>query len=292
MYTSFPAPESTAVGEDERLTRAHLGSLLDVTVSSVTFVGGGNMGSALVGGLIKSGWAPAKITIAETSADRRTELRRLFPEITVIETPDSCESAVIAVKPTAAIDAYAAVVAAGARRIVSIVAGVNISTLQKASGDSVAVIRAMPNTPALVGKGACAISFSPNCLETDIVWAEEILGSVGTVVRVSESQMDAVTAISGSGPAYVFLLAECLISEAVRHGLSPSVADGLVRQLLVGSSALLSASPETPAVLRDRVTSPNGTTWAAIEAMEQAGFRQAITAAISAAVRRSRELGG
>lgn len=291
MYTSLLAPESTAVGEDERLTRAHLGSLLDVTDSSVTFVGGGNMGSALVGGLIKSGWAPTKITVAEISADRRTELRRLFPEITVIETLDSCESAVIAVKPTAAVDAYAAVVAAGARRIVSIVAGVNISTLQKASGDSVAVIRAMPNTPALVGKGACAISFSPNCLETDIVWAEEIMGSVGTVVRVSESQMDAVTAISGSGPAYVFLLAECLISEAVRQGLSPSVADGLVRQLLVGSSALLSASLETPAALRDHVTSPSGTTWAAIEAMEKAGFRQAITAAISAAVRRSREMG-
>lgn len=249
------------------------------------------MGLALVGGLIKSGWAPAIITVAEISADRRAELRRLFPEITVIEAPESCESAVIAVKPMAAVDACVSAVAAGARRIVSIAAGVTISTLQKASGDSVAVIRAMPNTPALVGKGACAISFSSNCLETDIVWAEEVLGSVGTVVRVSESQMDAVTAISGSGPAYVFLLAECLISEAVRQGLSPSVADGLVRQLLVGSSALLSASSETPDVLREQVTSPNGTTWAAIEALEQAGFRQAITAAVSAAVRRSREMG-
>lgn len=249
------------------------------------------MGSALVGGLLKNGWAPAHITVAELSADRREELRQLFPNSNVIEAPESCESAVIAVKPPAAVDACMAAAAAGARRIVSVVAGVNISTLQRASGNSVAVIRAMPNTPALVGKGACAISFSPNCLETDIVWAEEVLGSVGTVVRVPESQMDAVTAISGSGPAYVFLLAECLISEAVSQGLSPEVADGLVRQLLVGSAALLAASPETPAVLRQHVTSPNGTTWAAIDALEQAGFRQTITAAVAAAVRRSREMG-
>ncbi len=249
------------------------------------------MGSALIGGLINSGWDPAIITVVEISADRRAELRRLFPEIAVIETPESCESAVIAVKPPAAIEACVSAVAAGARRIVSIVAGISISALQGASGNSVAIVRAMPNTPALVGKGACAISSSANCLESDIAWAEDILGSVGTVVRVPESQLDAVTAVSGSGPAYVFLLAEALISEAVSQGLAPEVADGLVRQLFVGSAALLSASPETPAVLRARVTSPNGTTWAAIEALEQAGFRQAIAAAISAAVRRSREMG-
>ena len=249
------------------------------------------MGSALVGGLINNGWAPSLITVVELSADRRAELRQMFPQIKVSETPEACESVVIAVKPPAAVEACTTAVAAGANRILSIVAGIGIETLQRACGDSVVVIRAMPNTPALVGKGASAISFPPRCSEADIVWAEKVLGSVGTVVRVSESQMDAVTAISGSGPAYVFLLAEALISEAVNQGLSPQVADGLVRQLLVGSAALLSASSETPAVLRERVTSPNGTTSAAIEALEHAGFREAMTAAVRAAVRRSREMG-
>lgn len=249
------------------------------------------MGSALVGGLIANGWAPSLITIVELSSDRRTELHRLFPEITVTDTPVSCDSVVIAVKPPAAADACRTAAAFGARRVLSIAAGISIDTLQRACGDSVVVIRGMPNTPALVGKGAAAISFSTQCDEVDIVWAETVLRSVGTVARVPESQMDAVTAISGSGPAYVFLLAEALMAEAANQGLSPQVADGLVRQLLVGSAALLFASSETPAVLREKVTSPNGTTSAAVAALEHAGFREAIAAAVEAAVRRSREMG-
>ena len=249
------------------------------------------MGAALVGGLINSGWDSSLITVVELSGSRRAELHQMFPEIQVSDALVSCESVVIAVKPPAAADACKAVVAAGAHRVLSIAAGISIDTLQRACGDSVVVIRAMPNTPALVGQGAAAISFSTRCTELDIVWAETVLGSVGTVVRVPEQQMDAVTAISGSGPAYVFLLAEALIVEAVDQGLSPQVADGLVRQLLVGSAALLSASPETPAVLRERVTSPKGTTAAAIAALEHAGFREAIAAAVAAAVGRSRELG-
>ncbi|MHB1090544.1 MAG: pyrroline-5-carboxylate reductase [Ilumatobacteraceae bacterium] len=259
--------------------------------SSISFIGGGNMGSALVGGLIESGWAPSLITVIESSADRRTELHRMFPDITVSDALTACESVVIAVKPQGAADACRIAVAAGARRVLSIAAGISIDTLQRACGDSAVVIRAMPNTPALVGKGAAAISFSMLCTEPDIVWAEKVLGSVGTVVRVLESQMDAVTAISGSGPAYVFLFAEALISEATNQGLPPEVADGLVRQLLVGSAALLSASPEPPAALRERVTSPNGTTSAAITALEHAGFREAIAAAVTAAAHRSREMG-
>lgn len=249
------------------------------------------MGSALVGGLIESGWPPSLITVVELSADRRAELRHMFPDVKVSEIPVPCESVVIAVKPPVAADACRTAVAAGARRILSIAAGISIDTLQKTCGDSAVVIRGMPNTPALIGKGAAAISFSVRCTEHDIVWAERVLRSVGTVVRVPESQLDAVTAISGSGPAYVFMLAEALISEAVNQGISPEVADGLVRQLLVGSAALLSASPESPAALRERVTSPNGTTSAAIAALEHAGFREAIAAAVAAGVLRSREMG-
>lgn len=259
--------------------------------SSISFIGGGNMGTALIGGLIASGWGSSLIAVVELSADRRAELRRLFPDITVSDAPTSCESVVIAVKPSAVVDACRTAAAAGARRVLSIAAGIGIDTLQRACGDSVVVIRAMPNTPALVGKGASAISFSTRCTEHDIVWAEKVLGAVGTVVRVPELQMDAVTAVSGSGPAYVFLLAETLISEAVNQGLSPEVADGLIRQLLVGSAALLSASSESPAALRERVTSPKGTTAAAIAALEHAGFREAIAAAVAAGVLRSREMG-
>lgn len=249
------------------------------------------MGAALIGGLIDSGWDPSLITVVELSSERRTELRRMFPDITVSKVLTACESVVIAVKPPAVTDACKTAAAAGAHRVLSIAAGISIGTLQRACGDSVVVIRAMPNTPALVGKGAAAISFSTPSTEHDIVWAETILGAVGTVVRVPEEQMNAVTAISGSGPAYVFLLAETLISEAVNQGLSPEVADSLVRQLLVGSAALLAASSETPAALREQVTSPKGTTAAAMAALEQAGFREAFTAAVAAAVDRSRELG-
>jgi pyrroline-5-carboxylate reductase len=124
-----------------------------------------------------------------------------------------------------------------------------------------------------------------------MVWAESVLGSVGTVVRVDEKLLDAVTAISGSGPAYIFLIAEALMSSAVGAGLSPEIADALVRQLLVGSSKLLQQSAETPAQLRANVTSPNGVTASAIQALEQAGIRAAIEATVQAAVSRSREMG-
>jgi pyrroline-5-carboxylate reductase len=290
-HTSFPAPELTAVGEDVKLTRAHLCNLSEMNPSSISFIGGGNMGAALVGGLINSGWDSSLITVVELSDARRAELHQMFPDVSVSDALVSCESVVIAVKPPAAADACKTAAAAGARRVLSIAAGISIDTLQRACGDSVVVIRAMPNTPALVGQGAAAISFSARCTEPDIVWAETVLGSVGTVVRVPEQQMDAVTAISGSGPAYVFLLAEALIVAAVNQGLSPEVADGLVRQLLVGSAALLAASSETPAAQRERVTSPRGTTAAAIEALELAGFREAIAAAVEAAIGRSRQLG-
>lgn len=249
------------------------------------------MGSALVGGLINKGWSPEMITVVELSAERRVELGTMFPQVSVSDVAESCESVVIAVKPAAAVEACRVAALAGAKRVLSIAAGISIDALQQVCGDSTAVIRAMPNTPALIGQGASAISFSPHSAETDIAWAQEVLESVGTVVRIPETDMDAVTAISGSGPAYVFLLAEVLIDESIRQGIDPIVAELLVRQLLVGSAALLSTSVQTPAVLREHVTSPNGTTAAAITALEHAGFREAFSKAIAAAVRRSRELG-
>jgi pyrroline-5-carboxylate reductase len=257
----------------------------------ITFVGGGNMGAALVAGLLKAGWPASLITVVETSSERRAQLSVLFPGIVVSEKIVACTAGVIAVKPPAAAETCAALAQAGATRVLSIAAGIGLTTLQAAAGVKTAVVRAMPNTPALVGEGAAAISGSSQCVLADIEWAESVLGSVGTVVRVDEKLLDAVTAISGSGPAYIFLIAEALMSSAVGAGLSPEIADALVRQLLVGSAKLLQQSAETPAQLRENVTSPHGVTASAIEALEQAGIRAAIEAAVQAGLSRSREMG-
>ncbi len=257
----------------------------------ITFVGGGNMGAALVAGLLKAGWPASLITVVESSSARREQLNILYPGITTSEKIVACTAGVIAVKPPAAVETCAALAQAGATRVLSIAAGIGLGALQSAAGTKTAVVRAMPNTPALVGEGAAGISGSNQCNESDIAWAESILGAVGTVVRIEEKLLDAVTAISGSGPAYIFLVAEALMSSAVTAGLPADVADALVRQLLVGSARLLQLSTESPAQLRANVTSPNGVTAAAIQAFEQAGIRDAIEATVQAAVSRSREMG-
>ena len=142
-----------------------------------------------------------------------------------------------------------------------------------------------------VGEGAAGICASSQCSSADMDWARSVLGAVGVVVEVPESLIDAVTAISGSGPAYLFLVAEALIDAGVAQGLPRDTADLLVRQLLVGSGRLLQQTGEAPDALRAKVTSPNGVTAAAIEALERAGLRSAISQTVEAAVRRSREMG-
>jgi pyrroline-5-carboxylate reductase len=153
------------------------------------------------------------------------------------------------------------------------------------------VVRAMPNTPALVGAGAAAVAAGRAADESDLAWAEEILGVVGTVVRVDEAALDAVTGLSGSGPAYVFLVTEALIEGGVLAGLPRPVATTLAVQTLLGSARLLDESPEGPADLRAAVTSPGGTTAAGLRALEAGGVRAAFLEAVMAATERSRELG-
>ena len=262
-----------------------------MSVGAITFVGGGNMGAALVEGLIRSGESPTGITIVETSADRRKVLAEKFPDVTLSESIGQCRAGVIAVKPGGAAEVCRELSAAGAERVLSIAAGVSVETLQAAASGSTAVLRAMPNTPALVGEGAAGICASSRCTSADVAWARAVLGAVGVVVEVPESLIDAVTAISGSGPAYLFLIAEAMIDAGVANGLPRDVADLLVRQLLVGSARLLQQTGEAPEDLRAKVTSPNGVTAAAIEALERAGVRSAIRQTVDAAVRRSREMG-
>ena len=262
-----------------------------MTVGLVTVVGGGNMGAALVEGLIRAGEPSSNITIVETSAERRAVLAEKFPGVTLTDAIGPCSAGVVAVKPGGAASVCRDLSAAGARRVLSIAAGVSVETLQGAAGEGTAVVRAMPNTPALVGEGVSGICGSSRCSAADVSWAREVLGAVGVVVEVPESLIDAVTAISGSGPAYVFLVAESLIDAGVAQGLPREVADLLVRQLLVGSARLLQQTGEDPQDLRAKVTSPNGVTAAAIDALERAGLRSAISQTVDAAVRRSREMG-
>jgi len=268
---------------------------MTVTAARVVLVGGGNMGAALLGGMFAAGWArPDEVAVVEVLAARRAALVDQFPGVSVTDSVPAAESAVIAVKPNDVAAAVAAAVAAGARRVLSIAAGVSITTLEaaaaSATSERVAVVRAMPNTPALVGEGAAAIAGGAAATESDLEWAESILGAVGSVVRVPEYQLDAVTGLAGSGPAYLFLVAEALVDAGVLAGLARPVSEALVTQLFVGSAALL-ADRGDAAGLRAMVTSPAGTTAAGLHQLESHGVRAAFQDAVMAATRRSRELG-
>lgn len=254
-------------------------------------VGGGNMGAALLMGMLSSGeFAPADVGIVEALADRRTVLGAQFPGVLVSDVVPACDGAVLAVKPPDIPDVARSAAAAGARRLLSIAAGVTTATIAAAAGPSTAVVRAMPNTPALVGKGVSAITAGPGADDDDVEWAERILGSVGMTVRAPESQFDAVTGLTGSGPAYVFFVAEALIEAGAAVGLDPALVESMVAQLLVGSAALLAAQGD-PASLRAMVTSRGGTTAAGIAVLEDRGVRSAFVEAVHAAAERSRELG-
>lgn len=250
------------------------------------------MGEALLGGLLDARWAePSELAVIERVADRRAELTRLFPGVLVTDSLVTAEGAVIAVKPGDVADTCRALAEAGAKRVLSIAAGVTTTSLQKSLGDGIAVVRAMPNTPAVVRAGAAAIAAGSSATEADLDWAASVLEAVGVVVRVPEDKIDAVTGLSGSGPAYVFVMAESMIEAGVLVGLPRDVAEVLSVQTLLGSASLLESSGEAAATLRARVTSPGGTTAAGLRALESGGFRSAVLDAVAAATERSRELG-
>ena len=257
----------------------------------LVIVGGGNMGAALLNGLLDGGAVAAEdLAVVEPIESRRFELAEQFDGVTVTDRPPDCVSAVLAVKPPDVPAVAGAVVAAGARRMLSVAAGVTTATIRAAVGPDVAVLRTMPNTPALVGAGVSALSGAPGTSEADLEWAEAILRGVGLVVRVDESQLDAVTGLTGSGPAYVFLVAEALMDAGVLAGLPRPTVEQMVAQLLVGSAALL-AERGDPAGLRAMVTSPGGTTAAGLRVLEERAVRAALIGAVQAATERSRELG-
>lgn len=254
----------------------------------VQIVGGGRMGEALLGGMLAAD-PERSVRVVEAVAARRAELEAAHPSIEVTEVAGDADGTILAVKPHQIVDACATLGATG--RVLSIAAGVTLATIEAALPAGTPVVRAMPNTPALVGKGASAISGGTAASDDDLDWAESILGGVGIVRRVPESLLDAVTGVSGSGPAYVFLVLEALIEGGVAAGLPRDAAEELAGQTVLGAAALYLDGDTTPAELRAQVTSPGGTTAQGLRVLEQAAVRAAFIDAVLASRDRAAELG-
>ncbi|HEV7761686.1 MAG TPA: pyrroline-5-carboxylate reductase [Acidimicrobiales bacterium] len=258
-------------------------------------IGGGKMGEALLAGLIAAEWAAAdELQVVEKLAPRADELRTRFPGVAVVAAASGATGHVVAVKPGDVEAACAAIAGSDGpdhSPVLSIAAGVTIARLEAALPPGTPVVRAMPNTPSLVGAGAAAIAAGHAAYESDLAWAEQILGAVGSVARVDEPLLDAVTGLSGSGPAYVFLVIEAMIEAGVLAGLPRPVSTALAVQTVTGAAKLIAETGDTPEVLRAAVTSPGGTTAAGLRSLERSGVRAAFLDAVMAATERSRELG-
>ena len=264
----------------------------------IAFAGGGNMAASLVGGLVAGGWPPARIRVAEPDAGRRGELHARFglePFATNRDAVAGVEVVVLAVKPQVLHEVcveVADLVQTERPLVVSIAAGVREPDVRRWLGGDAAVVRAMPNTPALLGCGATGLYANPAVSAGQRDLAESVLRSVGVTRWVDdESAMDAVTAVSGSGPAYFFLFMEALTRAAEDAGLDAESARLLVLETAFGAAKMALESAEDVATLRRRVTSPGGTTERALAALEQAGLREAVRAAVGAARDRAGELG-
>ena len=264
---------------------------------AIAFIGGGNMARSLAGGLVADGMPAARLHVAEPDPERGKALAR---ELGVTVTPDNTAAAaeaqvvVLAVKPhvmPGVARQLAPALAGGETLVVSVAAGIRSADLARWLGAGVPVIRAMPNTPALIGCGATVLCAAPGVNEAQREQAESILRAVGSVSWVDdETQMDAVTALSGSGPAYFFLLAEAMADAGAAEGLSPGLARLLAVETALGAARVAVESEEEIDALRRRVTSPGGTTEAAVDTLENGGFRQLVATALAAARARSREL--
>lgn len=257
---------------------------------ALQIVGGGKMGEALLAGLLADG-GERTIRVVETHPARAEELRAGYPDLEVADVAGPAEGTLLAVKPHLVPEVAAAVGAADGGRVLSIAAGVTIATLEAALPAGTPVVRAMPNTPALVGAGAAAVAPGTHASDDDLAWAEEILGAVGLVVRVPEDLLDAVTGLSGSGPAYAFLVLDALIEGGVAAGLPRDVAETLAGQTLLGAATLFLHGDASAGELRAAVTSPGGTTAEGLRVLEQRAVRAALIDAVLAARDRATELG-
>lgn len=265
-------------------------------MAKLAIIGGGKMGEALVGGLTHSGWAtPDDIVVSEIHADRRRFLTETYGVKTTEDTGAAvrdAEAVLVAVKPQdfdEVLDAIAPALRDG-QLVITIAAGIPIRVLEAKFDAQVPVVRAMPNTPALLRAGAAAIAAGTHATDEHMKHADEILSAVCTIVHLPEKYLDAVTGVSGTGPAYVFFLAESLIEAAVGVGLPREVATELSIQTLLGAARMLAETGKHPVELREEVTSPGGTTVAAMSILEHRGVRSAFLDAVRAATERSRQL--
>jgi pyrroline-5-carboxylate reductase len=261
----------------------------------IAFVGGGNMASAIIGGLISQGIAASRIDVVEPFEDARGKLQSQFG---ITAQPEAgaflsrADLVVWAVKPQTFKDAAAQTKAHTPNALhLSVAAGIRSDTIAAWLG-SERVVRAMPNTPALIGQGITALFARAAVSEEDKHWVTQVLSSTGEVLWVhAEAHIDAVTALSGSGPAYVFYFLEAMREAGVSMGLDAGQAYQLAVATFIGAGGLAKASPETPEVLRQRVTSKGGTTYAALTAMEASGIKPAFIAAMHAARDRAQAMG-
>lgn len=262
----------------------------------ITFLGGGNMASALIGGLLSKGFAASDISVIEINEANHPLLRESFGvRCFKAAEPDAldCDVLLLAVKTQQLREACAPLAAMlGSQLIISIAAGIRLVDLSRWLGGYQRLVRAMPNTPALIGAGVTGLYALASVSETERLAAERVLQAVGSTLWVAdESKIDAVTAISGSGPAYAFLLIEAMHQASLDLGFSEDQARQLSIETVLGAAKLAQGSPEPAATLRERVTSKGGTTEAALRVMGERGVKEAIVAGALAASQRSRELG-
>jgi pyrroline-5-carboxylate reductase len=263
----------------------------------LAFLGGGNMAEAMIKGLLRARTAtPEQITVSVRRADREEELRRLYKVEVSRNNPAlaaAAEVVILSVKPQVMgemLDLVAPSIGPN-HLVISVAAGVPIAAIERKLGPTARVIRAMPNTPALVGQGACAVSAGSHSTEADMEIAKSIFDSVGMTVVVEEYLLDAVTGLSGSGPAYIFLIIEALSDAGVKVGLPRRTAQALAAQTVAGSARLLIETGIHPGQLKDQVTSPGGTAIAGLHTLEAGGLRTTLINAVEVATQRAKELG-
>ena len=268
-----------------------------LNIRTIAFIGGGNMAEAIMRGLLRDDGS-VEICVAEISPARRDELAQQFPSVRVVahaaEAAESCEIVILAIKPQQAesvLEQIKPVITTG-KLVISIMAGIPSVKIEAHLTSGCRVIRTMPNTPALIGAGATAVCSGRNASSDDLERARRIFTLVGTAVTVEEKLMDAVTGLSGSGPAYVFMFLEALADAGVKNGLPRDVAARLAAQTVLGAARMVVETGEHPALLKEKVTSPGGTTIAALHSLENGGFRGVVMDAVEAACFRSKELAG
>lgn len=268
-------------------------------MNTIGFLGGGQMATAIARGAVRgdSSSATVQLVFCEPNSSQQAKLKELFPGCQICDSAQqlfqSCDRIVIAVKPQVLGEIATSLRAYVQPRhlLVSIVAGISIAKLSEWFG-TVNIIRIMPNTPCQSGKGASGMAVAAGVSQSDTAWCESLFNSLGITIRCTDDQLHAVTGVSGSGPAYVLMMIEALSDGGVKAGLSRAAALDLATQTVLGAAAMVQDTKQHPAVLREQVTSPGGTTIAAIASLEKNGFRNAVIEAVDKAVARSRELGG